>query len=46
MPFHGDIDWEEFSMKWPMADVSMELYHFLLSMPQERLYRTPEVILK
>ena len=39
MPFHGDIIWEDFSIKWPMEDVSMDLYYFLLSVPREKLYR-------
>ncbi|CAK9112600.1 unnamed protein product [Durusdinium trenchii] len=39
VPFHGDINWEDFSIKWPMHDVSMDLYYFLLSMPRDKLYR-------
>jgi len=40
VPFQGDINWEDFSIKWPMADVDMGLYHYLLSMPREKLFRT------
>eukprot|EP00928_Gymnodinium_smaydae_P030285 TRINITY_DN22563_c0_g1_i1.p1 TRINITY_DN22563_c0_g1~~TRINITY_DN22563_c0_g1_i1.p1 ORF type:complete len:525 (-),score=33.80 TRINITY_DN22563_c0_g1_i1:50-1624(-) len=37
VPFEGDIKWEEFSIKWPMSDVSMDLYNFLLATPREKL---------
>lgn len=40
VPFQGDINWEEFSIKWPMDDVGMGLYYYLLSMPREKLFRT------
>ncbi|CAJ1415432.1 unnamed protein product [Effrenium voratum] len=39
VPFEGVIHWEEFSIKWPMADVGMELYHYLMSMPSQTLRR-------
>ena len=33
------LDWPSFSIKWPMEDVRMELYHFLKSTPLHLLRR-------
>mmetsp|Transcript_58959 Transcript_58959/g.164758 ORF Transcript_58959/g.164758 Transcript_58959/m.164758 type:complete len:524 (-) Transcript_58959:68-1639(-) len=39
VPFEGDIHWPEFSIKWPMSDVSMDLYRFLFAIPRDKLRR-------
>lgn len=33
VPFENTLDWPSFSIKWPMTDVSMDLYNFLKSTP-------------
>eukprot|EP00931_Biecheleriopsis_adriatica_P065210 TRINITY_DN39808_c0_g1_i1.p1 TRINITY_DN39808_c0_g1~~TRINITY_DN39808_c0_g1_i1.p1 ORF type:complete len:540 (+),score=90.61 TRINITY_DN39808_c0_g1_i1:68-1621(+) len=33
VPFENLLDWPSFSVKWPMSDVSMDLYNFLLHTP-------------
>ena len=38
------LDWPSFSIKWPMEDVRMELYHFLKSTPLQLLRRMKAVV--
>eukprot|EP00434_Breviolum_minutum_P034370 symbB.v1.2.030419.t1/scaffold3427.1/size57037/1 len=33
VPFEHFLDWPSFSIKWPMTDVSIDLYNFLRSTP-------------
>lgn len=33
VPFDDIINWPDFSVKWPMSDVSMDLYKYLLATP-------------
>lgn len=37
VPFEDLLDWPSFSIKWPMTDVSLDLYHFLRNIPLNRL---------
>lgn len=37
VPYADLIDWPSLSIKWPMDDVSMNLYNFLMSMPIEEI---------
>ncbi|CAE7451306.1 IRX7 [Symbiodinium sp. CCMP2592] len=39
VPFESFLDWPSFSVKWPMEDVSMDLYNFLLNTPVWMLRR-------
>merc|ERR1719162_394020 len=37
VPYADVIDWPSLSIKWPMHDISMDLYKFLVSTPMSEL---------
>jgi len=37
LPFQDYVDWPSFSVRWPESSVGQELYHFLLSIPVDRI---------
>lgn len=44
VPFADIIDWPSLSIKWPMHDVSMNLYNYLLSTPLDELRRMKALV--
>lgn len=44
VPFADLLDWPSFSIKWPMSDVSMDLYDHLRTTPMHQLRRMKELV--
>mmetsp|Transcript_5369 Transcript_5369/g.20278 ORF Transcript_5369/g.20278 Transcript_5369/m.20278 type:complete len:528 (+) Transcript_5369:180-1763(+) len=44
VPYADVIDWPSLSIKWPMLNVGMDLYYFLLSTPMAELKRMKDLV--
>jgi len=44
VPFEDILDWSSFSIKWPEADVSMNLHNYLLATPLPELRRMKQLV--